>query len=80
VPRAREPRRERHYGGVELAVALMLHRTDGGEWTDEGLWPFTRLEPVAWSPSGSPCGLRVRLATGREYVVDFADVEGRLAD
>jgi hypothetical protein len=73
-------RRQRaaNYTGMALLVTLLLHRTDGGDWTEAELAPVAELEVLPWSPSGSPCGARVVMADGREYVVDFGTMGGRL--
>jgi hypothetical protein len=68
---------EKDNTGTALAVTLMLHRLDDGEWTPEELDPVAELVPIPWTASGQPCGLEVRMKYGSEYLVDFADIEGR---
>jgi hypothetical protein len=71
-------RRRQHYSGMELVVTLLLHRTDGEMWAAEELSLVREMDYLPWAPSGQPCGLRVKLADGSEYLVDFGNIMGRL--
>jgi hypothetical protein len=69
--------REKDYSGMEILVTVLLHRLDGGEWTDEELHPVKSLEVLPWAPSGNACGVKLLLKDGREYLIDYGDVDGR---
>ena len=62
---------------MEVFVTVLLHRLDGGEWTDDELNPIQTLEVLPWAPSGNACGVKVALKDGREYLIDFGNVDGR---
>lgn len=66
------------YTGMALLVTLLLHRSDGSDWTEAELSPVVSLEILPWSPSGSPCGARVVMLDGREHLIDFGTMGGRL--
>jgi hypothetical protein len=70
-------RRTRHvdYGGMEVLVTVMLHRTDGKDWTVEDLDIVKTCKVVPWTVSGSPCGAQVELRNGKQYDVDFGQME-----
>jgi hypothetical protein len=64
--------------GVELLVTLMLHATDDGEFAAEQLALIAEMEFLPFAPSGQPCGLRLKLRTGEELLVDYGNIEGRI--
>lgn len=66
------------YAGMEVLVTVMLHRQDGGEWTQDELMPVRSFELLPWAPSGQPCGVKLELKDGREITIDFGNVEGNL--
>jgi len=69
--------RPRINSGVELVVTVMLHRTDDGEWTEDELCPIRQAEFLPYAPSGQPCGLRLSLRDGAQFLVDYGNLEGR---
>ncbi len=66
------------YPGMNLLVTLLLHRCDGGEWSDAELCPIDQLETPRFMESGSSCGALVVLRDGREFAIDFAAIDGRI--
>ena len=76
VPFAKR-RRPTDHSGMDLLVTVLLHRTDGRTWTAEQLSPIAELEMMPWSPSGSPCGAKLRLCEGRVLLVDFREICGQ---
>ena len=69
--------RERDYSGMEVFVTVLLHRLDGGDWTEEELDPIQALDILPWAPSGMACGVKLALKDGREYMIDYGNVDGR---
>ncbi|MCL2078625.1 MAG: DUF2264 domain-containing protein [Oscillospiraceae bacterium] len=61
---------------IELMVSVMLHRTDGGIWTDSELSPIKELEIIDVMPSQSILGAKIRLFDDRTYEIDFKDIDG----
>jgi hypothetical protein len=64
--------RERRAPEVDWLVTLMLHRTDGGEWSRAEIDPVARIE------SGGHAALRVHFKNGDVRTVDFSEIEGSL--
>ncbi|MCR6630429.1 MAG: DUF2264 domain-containing protein [Magnetospirillum sp.] len=64
--------RERMAPEVDWLVTLMLHRTDGGEWSRAEVDPVARIE------SGGHAVLGVHFKNGDVRTVDFSEIEGRL--
>lgn len=69
--------REKDYSGMEVFVTVLLHRLDGGDWTDDELSPIESLEILPWAPSGNANGVKILLKDGREYLIDYGNVDGR---
>ncbi|VGO14061.1 hypothetical protein PDESU_02618 [Pontiella desulfatans] len=69
--------REKDYSGMEVFVTVLLHRLDGGDWTDDELNPIQTMEVLPWAPSGTACGVKLALKDGREYLIDYGNVDGR---
>jgi len=67
--------REKDYSGIDVFVTVLLHRTDGGNWTEDELHPIVSLEVLPWAPSGTACGVKLKLRNGREYVIDHGCVD-----
>lgn len=56
---------------------VLLHRLDGGEWTEEELNPVKSLEIIPWTSSGVACGVKLALKDGHNYLIDHGHVDGR---
>ncbi len=69
--------REKDYSGMEVFVTVLLHRIDGGDWTEDELNPVAVCEVLPWAPSGTACGVQLRLKDGREYLIDYGFADGR---
>ena len=67
------------HSGLDLAITLMLHRTDGGDWSDDELSPIARMEYLPFAPSGQPCGMKLRLKDQREFTIDFQPMMANVA-
>ncbi|NLB79248.1 MAG: hypothetical protein GX796_10550, partial [Clostridiaceae bacterium] len=61
---------------IELMISVMLHSTDGGEWTEEELSPIKEIRIMDVMPSHSVLGAEIRLADNRTYIIDFKDIDG----
>jgi hypothetical protein len=61
---------------MELMIAVMLHRMDDAEWTADELSPIRSIRVADVMPSYSPLGAVITFATGEEYEIDFADIDG----
>jgi hypothetical protein len=66
------------YGGMEVLVTVLLHRVDGREWTNRELNVVRSSKPVAWTRTGSPCGLELTLTNGATYTIDFGFIEAEV--
>ncbi|MFW6062481.1 MAG: DUF2264 domain-containing protein, partial [Planctomycetota bacterium] len=71
-------RREKDYSKMALVVTAMLHGTGKEEWRSEQLNPVAELEQIPWTETGHPCGARVKLHDGREYVIDYGHAMGKI--
>jgi hypothetical protein len=69
--------REKDYSGMEVFVTVLLHRLDSGDWTEEELNPVQSLDILPFAPSGNACGVKLVLKDGREYLIDYGNVDGR---
>ena len=69
--------REQDYSGMEVFITVLLHRLDGGDWTTDELNPVQSFEILPWAPSGNACGVKLKLRDGREYLIDYGNVDGR---
>jgi len=58
-------------------IAVMLHKRDDSEWTDEELSPVSAIDIRELMPSGSPLGAVLKLNTGEQYEIDFRDIDGK---
>ena len=41
---------------MELMITVMLHKSDDTEWTEEELYPVSKIEILDVTPSGAPLG------------------------
>jgi hypothetical protein len=62
---------------MELMISVMLHRMDELEWTKEELSPIKGIRIVDIMHGRSPLGAIVTLSDGREYEIDFKDIDGK---
>ena len=72
-----ERSRDEDYSGMEVFATVMLHRIDGGDWTEDELYPVHSLEVIPWAPSKTACGVRLELKDGRNFMIDYGHVDGR---
>ncbi len=68
--------REKDYSGMEVFITVMLHRLDNEQWTNDELMPIESWEVLPWAPSGNACGVKIKLKDGREYTIDYGNVDG----
>lgn len=61
---------------MELMISVMLHKTDDTPWTREELNPIRDIRVMDVTPSKSVLGAEITLSDGRNYLVDFKDVDG----
>jgi hypothetical protein len=61
---------------MELMIAVMLHKTDDDEWTEEELSPINTIEMMDITPSYSALGANLTLSNGTIYQIDFKNVDG----
>jgi hypothetical protein len=64
---------------MELMISAMLHKTDDSEWTEEELDPVKEIRIMDIMPSMSPLGAEITLRNGKEFIVDFKDIDGKRA-
>lgn len=64
------------YPGLQLAVSIMLHKTDDSPWSEEELSPIVSFEQIDLTESGSILGARLTLRDQRCVLIDFGQVEG----
>jgi len=69
--------RENDYSGMEVFITVMLHRLDNGDWSEDELMPIKHWEILPWTQTGHPCGVKIALKDGREYIIDYGHVDGR---
>jgi len=72
-----ERTRVKDYSGMEIFLTVMLHRVDGGNWTEDELNPVKAFEILPWAPSGTALGVKLVLKDGRQYLIDYGEVDGR---
>ena len=61
---------------MELMITVMLHKTDDTEWTEEELSPIKQIKLMDITPSFSPLGATITLTNGKQYTVDFVNIDG----
>lgn len=61
---------------MELMITVMLHKMDDTPWTEEELSPIQRITIMDVMPSLSPLGALITLSNGREYTIDFVNIDG----
>lgn len=72
-------RRDKMYSGIYLLITVMLHKTDNDNWTKEELSPIEKVEYCDVSKRGGCGAVNLLLKDGREILVDFNKIEGRLS-
>lgn len=61
---------------MELLISVLLHKTDDRSWTEEELDPIKDIRIMDITPSWSALGATITLRNGRQYEVDFIDIDG----
>jgi hypothetical protein len=61
---------------IELMIAVMLHKTDDSDWTEDELTPIKEIAVREIMPSYAPLGAVVTLRDGSKYEIDFANIDG----
>lgn len=64
---------------MELMITVMLHGMDDSEWTEAELSPVRSIRIRDIMDTHSSLGAVITLITGREYVVDFENIDGNRA-
>ena len=67
---------QKRFAAPDLMVSVLLHRTDGIAWTDDELQPIESITPLQPGGVTSLVGARVRLKSGKDYLVDFLNIDG----
>lgn len=67
---------QKRFAAPDLLVSVLLHRTDDTPWTDSQLQPIESITPLHQDGLASLTGVRVRLKSGKEYLVDFQNMDG----
>jgi len=67
--------REQDYSGMEVFVTILLHRLDGGTWSEDELNPIESLQVLPFAPSGTACGVQLKLKDGRSFMIDHGCVD-----
>jgi hypothetical protein len=62
---------------MELMIAVMLHKTDDSEWTDEELSPVKEIRIMDVTPTFSALGATIILHDNKSYNIDFKDIDGK---
>jgi hypothetical protein len=62
---------------MELMISVLLHRTDDEAWTKEELFPIQSIAVCDIMPSGSSLGAFITLNNGKQYEIDFQDIDGK---
>jgi hypothetical protein len=61
---------------MELMITVMLHKTDDSPWTEAELSPIKDIEILDMTPSYSPLGAVITRSNGKQYMVDFVNIDG----
>jgi hypothetical protein len=64
------------FAAPDLLVSVLLHRTDDIPWTNDQLQPIESITPLRQGGIAALTGVLVRLKSGKEYPVDFQDIDG----
>ncbi|MCG8306817.1 MAG: DUF2264 domain-containing protein [Cytophagales bacterium] len=62
---------------MELMISAFLHKMDNGAFTDDELSPVEDIRIMDITPSGSVLGAEITLFTGKKYLIDFKDIDGK---
>jgi hypothetical protein len=62
---------------MELMICVMLHRMDDQKWTEEELSPIKDIRIMDIMHGISPLGAVITLSDGKEYEIDFKDIDGK---
>jgi hypothetical protein len=61
---------------IELMIAVLLHKTDDTDWTEEELTPIKDIAVHEIMASYAPMGAVITLRDGTKYEIDFANIDG----
>jgi hypothetical protein len=61
---------------LELCISILRHKTDDKPWALAELQPIASVEPLVAGSAPALCGIRIRLHDGKEYSVNFKDIDG----
>jgi len=61
---------------MEITITVLLHKTDGSEWTEEELSPIKNIEIMDVTPVWSALGARLTLSNDKVYEVYFDKIDG----
>jgi len=62
---------------MELMIAVMLHKMDDNEWTEEELSPIKNIKIMDITPAYSALGATITLYNNEKYEIDFKDIDGK---
>jgi hypothetical protein len=62
---------------MELMIAVMLHKTDDSEWSNEELSPVKEIRIMDVTPTFSALGATIILRDDTMYSIDFKDIDGK---
>jgi len=62
---------------IELAITVLLHKTDNSPWTHEDLNPIKTIEIREVTPLLSIMGAVITLQNDAKFTIDFNNIDGR---
>jgi len=62
---------------MELMITVMLHKITDKEWTEEELSPIKEIRILDLMPEYSALGAFIVLSDGKNYEIDFKDIDGK---
>jgi hypothetical protein len=61
---------------MELMITVMLHKMDDNEWAEEELSVIKKINFSEVMKSGSVMGAEIILSNGKNFLVDFNEIDG----